>query len=95
MNSKLLKVANIMLCMCYDGHFTCSVELKVYFSHILHIPAKATFEAISKTYSYLTPDMWKETEFTKNPYQEFTDYLAKNHISGQKAAPTEAAPPKY
>ena len=30
------------------------------------------------TYSYLTPDLWKETVFTKSPYQEFTDYLAKN-----------------
>merc|ERR1711972_754514 len=46
--------------------------------------AKATFQAISKTYCYLTPDMWKETEFTKTPYQEFTDYLAKNHTSGGK-----------
>ncbi|MBZ3886905.1 40S ribosomal protein S2 [Sciurus carolinensis] len=28
---------------------------------------KATFDAISKTYSYLTPDLWKETVFTKSP----------------------------
>merc|ERR1719193_391279 len=41
--------------------------------------AKATFDAISKTYAYLTPDLWKETVFTKPPYQEFTDYLMKNH----------------
>merc|ERR1712002_74592 len=41
--------------------------------------AKATYAAISKTYSYLTPDLWKETVFTKSPYQEFTDFLAKNH----------------
>lgn len=39
-----------------------------------HLPflsstAKATFDAISKTYSYLTPDLWKETVFTKSPYQ--------------------------
>jgi small subunit ribosomal protein S2e len=33
--------------------------------------AKATFETISKTYSYLTPDLWKETVFTKSPSQEF------------------------
>uniref|UniRef100_A0A8C9KFW1 Small ribosomal subunit protein uS5 n=1 Tax=Panthera tigris altaica TaxID=74533 RepID=A0A8C9KFW1_PANTA len=33
---------------------------------------KATFDAISKTYSYLMPDLWKETVFTKSPYQEFT-----------------------
>uniref|UniRef100_A0A2K6EWA0 Small ribosomal subunit protein uS5 n=1 Tax=Propithecus coquereli TaxID=379532 RepID=A0A2K6EWA0_PROCO len=41
--------------------------------------SKATFDAISKTYSYLTPDLWKETVFTKSPYQEFTDYLVKTH----------------
>lgn len=34
--------------------------------------AKATFDAISKTYSYLTPDLWKETVFTKSPYQVST-----------------------
>ena len=39
----------------------------------------ATYAAIANTYSYLTPDLWKETVFTKAPYQEFTDYLAKNH----------------
>ncbi|MBZ3890688.1 Aminopeptidase O [Sciurus carolinensis] len=41
---------------------------------------KATFDAISKTYSYLTPHLWKETVFTKTPYQEFTDHLMKTHI---------------
>ncbi|CAD7673999.1 unnamed protein product [Nyctereutes procyonoides] len=43
--------------------------------------AKATFDAISKTYSYLTPDLWKETVFTKSPYQEFTDHLVKTHTT--------------
>merc|ERR1711860_434994 len=41
--------------------------------------AKATYAAIAKTYAYLTPDLWKETEFPKPPDQEFTDYLVKNH----------------
>uniref|UniRef100_A0A8C5LNU9 Small ribosomal subunit protein uS5 n=1 Tax=Jaculus jaculus TaxID=51337 RepID=A0A8C5LNU9_JACJA len=41
--------------------------------------AKATFDAISKTYSSLTPDLWKETVFTKSPYQKFTDHLVKTH----------------
>uniref|UniRef100_A0A2K5PRH2 Small ribosomal subunit protein uS5 n=1 Tax=Cebus imitator TaxID=2715852 RepID=A0A2K5PRH2_CEBIM len=40
---------------------------------------KAAFDAISKTYSHLTPDLWKETVFTKSPYQEFTDHLVKTH----------------
>lgn len=41
--------------------------------------AKATYAAISKTYSYLTPDLWKETVFVKSPYQEHTDFLSKHH----------------
>jgi len=41
--------------------------------------AKATYAAIAATYSYLTPDFWKETVFTKSPYQEFSDHLQKNH----------------
>uniref|UniRef100_M3XZY1 Small ribosomal subunit protein uS5 n=1 Tax=Mustela putorius furo TaxID=9669 RepID=M3XZY1_MUSPF len=36
-------------------------------------------EAISKTYRYLTPDLWKETVCTKSPYQEFTYHLVENH----------------
>ena len=41
--------------------------------------AKATLDAISKTSSYLSPDLWKETVFTKFPYQGFTDRLVKTH----------------
>merc|ERR1711944_154221 len=41
--------------------------------------AKATYAAIAKTYSYLTPDLWKETVYTKSLYQEFSDHLQKNH----------------
>merc|ERR1719383_1255845 len=48
--------------------------------------AKATY-AIAKTYSYLTPDLWKETSFSKSPYQEFTDFLAKHHNPRVAAAP--------
>jgi hypothetical protein len=46
--------------------------------------AKVTFDANSKTYSCLTPDLWKEPVFTKSPYQEFTDHLVKTHtrVSG-------------
>lgn len=37
--------------------------------------AKATFEAMAQTFSYLTPDLWKETVFQKTPYQEYSDFL--------------------
>ncbi|KAL6040456.1 hypothetical protein STEG23_025174 [Scotinomys teguina] len=43
--------------------------------------AKATFDAISKNHTHLIPDLWKETVFTKSPYQEFTDHLVKTHTS--------------
>eukprot|EP00184_Porphyridium_aerugineum_P008798 CAMPEP_0184691444 /NCGR_PEP_ID=MMETSP0313-20130426/301_1 /TAXON_ID=2792 /ORGANISM="Porphyridium aerugineum, Strain SAG 1380-2" /LENGTH=290 /DNA_ID=CAMNT_0027149163 /DNA_START=72 /DNA_END=944 /DNA_ORIENTATION=+ len=39
--------------------------------------AKATFHAISSTYAFLTPDLWKPTKFTQNPFQLHSDYLAK------------------
>jgi len=41
--------------------------------------AMATYLAIAQTFSYLTPDMWPQSDFGKTPYQEHTDYLAKNH----------------
>ncbi|KFW84514.1 40S ribosomal protein S2, partial [Manacus vitellinus] len=66
---KLLMMAGID--DCYTSARGCTATLGNF--------AKATFDAISKTYSYLTPDLWKETVFTKSPYQEFTDHLAKTH----------------
>ena len=39
--------------------------------------AKAMYAAIAKTYGYLTADLWKETVFSKSPFQEFTDFLMK------------------
>ncbi len=38
---------------------------------------KATFAALSNTYGFLTPDLWRETRYTKPPAQEFTDLLAR------------------
>merc|ERR1712137_1144308 len=53
--------------------------------------AMATYMAIARTYSYLTPDMWAATEFQKTPYQEHTDYLAKSITSGGAPAPAPTA----
>ncbi|KAL4684119.1 hypothetical protein H8959_021813 [Pygathrix nigripes] len=68
---KLLMMAGIH--DCYTSAWGCTATLGNF--------AKATFDAICKTYSYLTPDLWKETVFTKSPYQEFTDQgdLVKTH----------------
>jgi len=38
---------------------------------------KATFDCLLKTYGFLTPDFWRETRFSRSPYQEYTDMLAK------------------
>ena len=63
---------------------------KILIIFLSNFTAKATYAAIAKTYSYLTPDLWKETVFTKSPYQEFTDFLAKNHRpSGTQAQKQE------
>uniref|UniRef100_A0A8D2DPZ9 Small ribosomal subunit protein uS5 n=1 Tax=Sciurus vulgaris TaxID=55149 RepID=A0A8D2DPZ9_SCIVU len=48
---------------------------------------KTAFDAISKTYSYLLPDLWKETVFTKSPYQEFIDDLVKTHVESLYRGP--------
>ncbi|CAM9726452.1 unnamed protein product, partial [Heterosigma akashiwo] len=38
---------------------------------------KAVYTALSKTYGYLSPELWKPTVFTPTPYQEYTDFLSK------------------
>ncbi|GAA0170441.1 ribosomal protein [Lithospermum erythrorhizon] len=38
---------------------------------------KATFDCLQKTYGFLTPEFWKETRFSKSPFQEYTDLLSK------------------
>ena len=55
--------------------------------------AKAAFDALSKSYGFLTPDLWRETKFLKAPYQEHTDYLQKTHhvkrVTSSLLAPRE------
>lgn len=38
---------------------------------------QATFDCLLKTYGFLTPDFWRETRFSRSPFQEYTDLLAK------------------
>jgi small subunit ribosomal protein S2e len=40
---------------------------------------KATFQAISKTYGYLSPDLWPLTESCESPYQAHSEFLAKGN----------------
>ena len=36
----------------------------------------ATFNALKKTYGFLTPDLWEETEPSRDPADEHSDFLA-------------------
>jgi len=38
--------------------------------------AMAAFDAVSRSYGYLTPDMWKQTAIPKTPFEEYSDVLA-------------------
>jgi len=38
---------------------------------------KATFYALRKSYSFLSPELWTPTHFTKSPYQEHSEFLAQ------------------
>lgn len=50
---------------------------------------KATFDAVSNLYGYLTPDLWKEYKLTKTPYQEHTDFLFQRAADKRKTARLE------
>jgi len=39
---------------------------------------KATVDCIVQTYAYLTPDLWRATEFVRSPFQEWTDHLKES-----------------
>ncbi|ELW69002.1 40S ribosomal protein S2 [Tupaia chinensis] len=69
MPKKLLLMATINDCFISARGYTATLDNF----------AKTTFDAIYKTYSYLTPSLWKETKFTKSPYWEFTEHLDKTH----------------
>jgi small subunit ribosomal protein S2e len=67
---KVLQMAGIIDC------YTCSRGS----TRTLGNFVKATFFALAHTYGFLTPDLWRETVFTKSPIQEFTDFLAKPQV---------------
>merc|ERR1712137_775103 len=47
---------------------------------------RATYNAIVKSYGYLTPDLWSQTVFNKSPFQEHTDFLKESHDRDKLAA---------
>jgi len=65
---KLLHMAGIEDC------YTCAVGQTCTLGNF----AKATYYAIQRTYSYLTPDLWKETTLEKTPYQLHWEFLGQS-----------------
>lgn len=65
---KLLELAGIQ--DCYTSSRGCTRTLGNF--------VKSTFEAISKTYGFLSPDLWAEQPIQKSPFQEWSDYLSKS-----------------
>ncbi|KAM7273210.1 hypothetical protein ACFE04_027874 [Oxalis oulophora] len=51
--------------------------LLIRFSIVYCSELQATFDCLLKTYGFLTPDFWGNTNFIKSPYQQHTDLLAK------------------
>ncbi len=45
---------------------------------------KATFYALSKSYGYLSPDLWAATSLQKTPIHEWSDWLSKPVVQGKK-----------
>jgi small subunit ribosomal protein S2e len=41
---------------------------------------KALYYALSKTYAYLSPELWPDNALTPTPYQEHTDFLSKKAV---------------
>lgn len=64
---KLLQMAGI------DDCYTCAVGQTATRGNF----AKATYYAIQRTYSYLTPDLWKDNALDKTPYQMHSEFLAQ------------------
>ena len=65
------------------------LSLSLSHTHTHTHAAKATFAAISCTYTYLTPDLWPDRKLEKPPFQEYTDYLAKTQRPQPVAKPPE------
>jgi small subunit ribosomal protein S2e len=38
---------------------------------------KAMYNALAKSYGYLSPDLWAESLFVPSPYQEHAEFLKK------------------
>merc|ERR1712230_6725 len=65
-SKKLLQFAGISDCFtCTSGHSKTKGNFM-----------KACFDALKKTYGYLTPDLWSKDPKSENPYKEHSHFLA-------------------
>ena len=55
-----------------DDCFTCSIGQTKTMGNFV----KAVFSALSKTYGYLTPDLWTETRLIADPYEVHSEFLS-------------------
>lgn len=46
---------------------------------------RAIFDALAKTYSFLTPDLWPKTDFLPSPFIRYADFLESYALAGKKA----------
>merc|ERR1719220_1511018 len=57
--------------------------------------AKATFQAIAETSSYLSPELWKEEALAKTPIELHTQWLKENHTSNYIREAQEEQQPRH
>ena len=66
-SKRMIQLAGIQDCFtCADGH----TKTKGNF-------VRATYDALARTYHYLTPDLWKNQAAPKTLYQEWSDLLSQ------------------
>lgn len=75
-SKKLLQMAGI------DDCYTCAVGQTATLGNF----AKATYYAIQRSFSYLTPDLWLGNELNKTPYQVHSEFLAQQQQQKRPAA---------
>jgi small subunit ribosomal protein S2e len=80
-NKTLLKLAGIS--DCYTGSIGHTRTLGNF--------VQASFMALKATYGFLEPTLWGKTEFGVTPYQDHTDFLAREADSAKK----KSERPKY
>lgn len=64
-SKKLLQFAGVEDCFTSSSGSTKTLENFI----------KATFDALSNTYGFLTPDLWPKTDFLPSPFIIYADYL--------------------